>query len=268
MPFPIIKRIVTVRVGDFIKINPVNVSKKIAVSRIVCGIAYYRIIFGNWIVAMRHRSRVVAGTGGGPEKTILNSPRFLAADGYQMLLAYMRDPTDAGFRLLEERAVTARAELVGIDDYGPLDRRIYGRLAKVCGEFQPDIWHGHDYKSNLFGALLKKRCGFRLGQRDVFLNLAGGIRIEEPAMDLAIIAAILSSSEDIPVDGDICFAGEVGLTGEIRPVTRTDQRISEAQKLGFGKVVIPRHSKGISDKQNIELMLVRDVEELVKGIFG
>ena len=138
---------------------------------------------------------------------------------------------------------------------------VYGTPQRICT--------GYDAKRlNMLLAVLEKRCGFRLGQRDVFLNLAGGIRIEEPAMDLAIITAILSSSEDIPVDGDICFAGEVGLTGEIRPVTRTDQRISEAQKLGFSKVVIPSHSKGISGKQNIELILVKDVEELVKGIFG
>jgi DNA repair protein RadA/Sms len=128
---------------------------------------------------------------------------------------------------------------------------------------------GYDAKRlNMLLAVLEKRCGFRLGQRDVFLNLAGGIRIEEPAMDLAIIAAILSSSEDIPVDGGICFTGEVGLTGEIRPVTRTDQRISEARKLGFEKIVIPRFTKGVAEQPGIELIAVKNVEELVRTLFG
>lgn len=128
---------------------------------------------------------------------------------------------------------------------------------------------GYDAKRlNLLLAVLEKRCGFRLGQKDVFLNLAGGIRIEEPAMDMAIIAAILSSNEDIPIDGGLCFAGEVGLTGEIRPVTRTDQRIAEAEKLGFGKVVIAKHTKGIPTSSGIQIVRVSDVNELVSVLFG
>ena len=89
-------------------------------------------------------------------------------------------------------------------------------------------------------AVLEKRCGFRLGIKDVFLNIAGGLRVDDPAIDLAVVCAILSSNEDIPIASKICFAAEVGLSGEIRPVTRIDQRISEAEKLGFEQIFISK----------------------------
>ena len=96
-------------------------------------------------------------------------------------------------------------------------------------------------------AVLEKRCGFRLGVKDVFINIAGGIRVEDPGIDLALVCAILSSNEDMPIPQDICFAGEVGLTGEIRPVNRIEQRISEAEKLGFKKIIVSSYNlKGIN----------------------
>jgi DNA repair protein RadA/Sms len=99
---------------------------------------------------------------------------------------------------------------------------------------------------NMLLAVMEKRCGFRLGQKDVFLNLAGGFRVEEPAIDLAVVCAVLSSNADIAVPMDVCFAGEVGLTGEIRPVTRTEQRVAEAAKLGFARIFVPKGTKGIA----------------------
>jgi DNA repair protein RadA/Sms len=120
---------------------------------------------------------------------------------------------------------------------------------------------------NMLLAVLEKRCGFRLGMKDVFLNIAGGMRIEDPGMDLAVIAAILSSNEDIALPPFTCFAGEVGLNGEIRPVARIDQRISEAAKLGMNKIVVSKYNK--EGKANgIEIIKVGKVDELVSVLFG
>jgi DNA repair protein RadA/Sms len=121
---------------------------------------------------------------------------------------------------------------------------------------------------NMLLAVLEKRCGFRLGQKDVFLNLAGGFRVEEPAIDLAVVFAVLSSNADIAIPMDTAFCGEVGLTGEIRPVTRTDQRIAEARKLGFSRIFIPRGSKGIGPAPGIEPVQVGQVSEVLAALFG
>src|SRR6478609_832725 len=96
---------------------------------------------------------------------------------------------------------------------------------------------------NMILAVLEKRAGFRLGAKDVFLNVTGGINVDDPAIDLAVVAAILSSNEDIPVEKGVCFAGEVGLSGEIRPVNRVDQRIQEAEKLGFSTIFVSKYNK-------------------------
>jgi len=118
-------------------------------------------------------------------------------------------------------------------------------------------------------AVLEKRAGFRLAQKDVFLNIAGGIKVDDPATDLAVIASVLSSNLDLPIDKNISFAGEVGLTGEIRPVTRVEQRISEADKLGFKKIYISKfNTKGLDgSKYKIEIIKVSRVEELFRSLF-
>ncbi len=118
-------------------------------------------------------------------------------------------------------------------------------------------------------AVLEKRAGFRLGQKDVFLNVAGGIKIDDPASDLAVIASVLSSNLDIPIDKTVCFAGEVGLTGEIRPANRIEQRIGEANKLGFKKIYISGYnSKGVDmSKYKIQIVKVAKVEELFRSLF-
>jgi DNA repair protein RadA/Sms len=120
-------------------------------------------------------------------------------------------------------------------------------------------------------AVLEKRCGFRLGAKDVFLNIAGGIRVEDPAIDLSVICSILSSSEDIAISPKICLAAEVGLSGEIRPVTRVDQRISEAEKLGFEQIIVSKYNlKGLdlSRYKNIKVKAVSKVEEVFSHLFG
>ena len=123
---------------------------------------------------------------------------------------------------------------------------------------------------NMLLAVLEKRCGFRLGAKDVFLNLAGGIKVEDPALDLAVVSAILSSSEDIPVPAKVCFSAEVGLSGEIRPVSKIEQRIQEAQKLGFEKIFISKYNlKGLDiAKFNIEIKPVSKVEEVFISLFS
>ena len=123
---------------------------------------------------------------------------------------------------------------------------------------------------NMLLAVLEKRVGFKLAQKDVFLNIAGGLRVTDPAIDLSVVAAVLSSNGDKPIEGDVCMAGEVGLSGEIRPVSRIEQRIAEAQKLGFKRILIPSHNmKGLSQKQyEIELVPVRRVVEAVRELFG
>jgi DNA repair protein RadA/Sms len=118
-------------------------------------------------------------------------------------------------------------------------------------------------------AVLEKRCGFRLSAKDVFLNIAGGIKVDDPAIDLAVITAILSSNEDVPVTSNYCFAAEVGLSGEIRPVSKIDQRISEAEKLGFEAIFISKYNKkGINQKDfKIEIVYLSKVEELYSRLF-
>jgi DNA repair protein RadA/Sms len=122
---------------------------------------------------------------------------------------------------------------------------------------------------NMLLAVLEKRCGFRLAMKDVFLNIAGGIRLEDPAMDLAVISAILSSNSEIAIPKLTCFAGEVGLSGEIRPVSRIDQRIQEATKLGFEEIYVSKFNKGLQElSKNIRVTQVGKVEELFSKVFG
>ena len=118
-------------------------------------------------------------------------------------------------------------------------------------------------------AVLEKRGGFHFGVKDVFLNLAGGLKVEDPSIDLAVIVALLSSYEDVPVPHDICFAGEVGLSGEIRAVNRIEQRIAEAEKLGFSKIIVSKYNqKGLSkNKYNIDVVMLGKVEEVYRHLF-
>ena len=125
-------------------------------------------------------------------------------------------------------------------------------------------------RMNMLLAVLEKRVGFKLGQKDVFLNIAGGLKVSDPAIDLAVISAILSSSLDIAIDRTVCMTGEVGLSGEIRPVSRIEQRIAEAGKLGFERIIIPSaNMHGLNTKKSgIEIVPVNKVEEAFKQLFG
>ncbi|MDB5283893.1 MAG: repair protein RadA, partial [Bacteroidota bacterium] len=118
-------------------------------------------------------------------------------------------------------------------------------------------------------AVLEKRAGFRFGTKDVFLNIAGGLRVEDPAIDLAVVAALVSSYNDMPVSAKIAFAAEVGLSGEVRAVSRVDQRVSEADKLGFEKIFISKFNQKFDTKKfNIEIVTIGKVQELMEELFG
>lgn len=123
---------------------------------------------------------------------------------------------------------------------------------------------------NMLLAVLEKRVGFKLGQKDVFLNIAGGLKVNDPALDLSVICAILSSNVDMSIDRGTCFSGEVGLSGEIRPVTRISQRITEAEKLGMKKILVPLNNlKGVDTaKLAIEIVEVSKVEEAFRALFA
>lgn len=123
---------------------------------------------------------------------------------------------------------------------------------------------------NMLLAVLEKRVGFKLMQKDVFINIAGGLRVTDLAMDLSVIAAVLSSNVDTAIESGWCMAGEVGLSGEVRPVNRIEQRVAEAEKLGFTHMIIPKYNiQSLNrSKYNIELIPVRKVEETLRALFG
>ena len=125
-------------------------------------------------------------------------------------------------------------------------------------------------RMNMLLAVLEKRVGFKLAQKDVFLNIAGGIRVNDTAIDLAVISAVLSSNMDVGIEAGVCMAGEIGLSGEIRPVSRMEQRLIEAEKLGFQKLILPKYNfQALSHKKvKIELVPVRKVEEAFRALFG
>ena len=124
-------------------------------------------------------------------------------------------------------------------------------------------------RMNMLLAVLEKRAGFKLPQKDVFLNIAGGLRVNDPAIDLAVISSVLSSNLDLAIPSNVCMTGEVGLSGEIRPVMRVEQRISEAEKLGFKKIIIPEFNFGqiVKGKHQIEIIAASKVDEAFKILF-
>lgn len=151
-----------------------------------------------------------------------------------------------------------------IETQGLVSTAVYGTPQRSATGF--DI-----RRMNMLLAVLEKRAGFKLAQKDVFLNIAGGLRVNDPAIDLAVLSAILSSSLDISIETGVCMAGEIGLSGEIRPVNRIEQRIMEAEKLGFSRIIIPFNNlKGFntSPKSCIEIVQVRKVEEAFRQLFG
>ena len=120
---------------------------------------------------------------------------------------------------------------------------------------------------NMLLAILEKKAGFSLATKDVFLNITGGIKIVDPAIDLAVVMAILSSNNDFPINTKICFSGELGLSGEIRPVAKIEQRIKEAEKIGFESIIISKYSKITESFKKIKIIKFSKIESLIEYIF-
>ncbi|MGV3767267.1 MAG: DNA repair protein RadA [Chitinophagaceae bacterium] len=170
----------------------------------------------------------------------------------------------------KEEALSGTAIAATIEGMRPLLIEVQALVTQsVYGTPQRTV-SGYDLRRlQLLLAVLEKRGGFHFGMKDVFLNLAGGLKVEDPSIDLAVMAALLSSYEDVPLPPVICFAGEVGLSGEIRAVNRIEQRIAEAEKMGFEKVVVSKYNqKGLAKQSfNIEVVAMGRIEELYSYLF-
>lgn len=192
---------------------------------------------------------------------------------YEMKEDGLREVTNPSEMLLSQtdEALSGTAIGVTMDGARPFLIEVQALVSTAAyGTAQRSVTGFDPRRMNMLLAVLEKRVGFKLAQKDVFLNIAGGLKVNDPAMDLPIICAILSSNVDMPINKGVCFSGEVGLSGEIRPVTRIEQRISEAAKLGFDSIVIPsRNLKGIkTDQLNIRVIEVAKVEEAFRYLFG
>ena len=199
---------------------------------------------------------------------------------YEMLGAGLREVSNPSEILLSQRdeplsGITISATLEGlrpmmIETQALVSTSAYGTPQRSATGFDTR-------RMNMLLAVLEKRCGFKLGAKDVFLNITGGIRVEDPAIDLGLAAAIISSHEDMPIPFKTCFAGELGLSGEIRAVNRVEQRIAEAEKLGFEQIFISKYNlpTGGQDKKRIDLTrykiavkTVGSIEEVFSLLFG
>ncbi len=137
----------------------------------------------------------------------------------------------------------------------------------VYGTTQRSTTGFNSKRLNMLLAVLEKKAGFNLGTKDVFLNITGGIKIEDPAIDLAVISAILSSNLNLSLKKGICFAAEIGLSGELRAVSKIDQRINEAERLGFKTLVIAEATKVSITPKNIKILKYSRIEDLLKNLF-
>ena len=169
---------------------------------------------------------------------------------------------------MHEQGLSGTAIAATLDGTRPLLFEVQALVSSaVYGTAQRSDTGFDTRRLNMLLAVLEKRAGFRLSAKDVFLNMAGGLRVSDPACDLAVIAAVLSSNFDFAVPSDVCFAGEVGLSGEIRPVSQCDRRVAEAARLGFSKVFLSSYSSVENAPSSIKIIKVADVPALVKALF-
>ena len=192
---------------------------------------------------------------------------------YEMKESGLREVTNPSEMLLSQsdEALSGIAIGVTVEGARPFVVEAQALVSTAAyGTAQRSVTGFDSKRMNMLLAVLEKRVGFKLAQKDVFLNIAGGLRVNDPAIDLAVISAILSSNVDMPIHQGICLSGEVGLSGEIRQVTRIDQRIGEAEKLGFKTILIPKNNtKGINlGRYKINIVEVAKVEEAFKHLFG
>ena len=189
---------------------------------------------------------------------------------YEMLTNGLREVSNPSEILLSQKdedmsgiAVSATMEGVRplmIETQALVSSAVYGTPQRSATGF--DL-----RRLSMLLAVLEKRCGFRLGTKDVFLNITGGIKVEDPAIDLGVVCAILSSNDDIAIKDNDCFAAEVGLSGEIRPVNRCEQRIQEAEKLGFERIFISKYNKIDRQDFSLDIIKVKKIEEVFKILF-
>ena len=189
---------------------------------------------------------------------------------YEMLNTGLREVSNPSEILISEKDsdLTGTAISATLEGMRPLMIEVQALVSTaVYGTPQRSATGYNVKRLNMLLAVLEKRAGFRLGTKDVFLNIAGGLKVEDPAIDLAVVSAILSSNEDVSIAQDTCFAGEVGLSGEIRAVNRIDQRILEAEKLGFKKILLSKFNKIPTKNYKIKVVPVSKIEEVYKFLF-
>jgi len=186
---------------------------------------------------------------------------------YEMLGTGLREVTNPSEILISKKdeALSGNAIAVTLEGVRPLLIEVQALVSTaVYGTPQRSATGFNAKRLNMLLAVLEKRAGFRLGAKDVFLNITGGINVDDPAIDLAVVAAILSSNDDEALAKNFCFAGEVGLSGEIRPVQRVDQRILEAEKLGFEIIFVSKHNKIGLKNTAIKVQLLTKIEDLIE----
>lgn len=189
---------------------------------------------------------------------------------YQMQNSGLRQVSNPSELLIshKEEQLSGTAIAATLEGMRPLMIEIQALVSSaVYGTPQRSTTGYNAKRLNMILAILEKRVGFRLAQKDVFLNVTGGISVDDTAIDLAVVAAILSSNEDVSVEKDFCFAGEVGLSGEIRPVSRVEQRIQEAEKLGFSTIFISKYNKISLKNTAIQIKFVSKIEDVVQYLF-
>ncbi len=189
---------------------------------------------------------------------------------YEMQSAGLREVENPSEILISEKDESLSGTTIGatLEGMRPLMIEVQALVSTaVYGTPQRSATGYNSKRLHMILAVLEKRAGFRLGAKDVFLNIAGGITVDDPAIDLAVVAAILSSNEDVAIPQDVCFAAEVGLAGEIRPVNRVDQRISEAEKLGFSTIIVSKFNKIAKTNHKINVVLASKVEDVFQRLF-
>ena len=188
---------------------------------------------------------------------------------YEMLgdgLRQVQNPSDVLISK-KDKSLSGNAIAVTLEGMRPLLVEVQALVSTaVYGTPQRSTTGFNAKRLNMLLAVLEKRAGFRLAAKDVFLNITGGLRVDDPAIDLAVVAAILSSNNDSALTKNYCFAGEVGLSGEIRPVQRLEQRIMEAEKLGFDAIFISKQNKLSSKVKKIQIILLSKIEDLIEHL--
>ena len=192
---------------------------------------------------------------------------------YEMCQRGLREVSNPSEMLLSQTSEPLSGSAIGsaLEGIRPFLIEVQSLVSTAAyGTPQRSVTGFDSKRMNMLLAVLEKRVGFKLAQKDVFLNIAGGLKVNDPALDLAVVSAIMSSNVDMVIPRTICFAGEIGLSGEIRPVTRIEQRISEAEKLGMERIIVPRHNlKGIDlAKTKSEIIEVGKVEEAFRVLFA